>query len=620
MRPGEAISLVVPNAANRTLEVDFKGPDGSTYRVESAFDVVGHANIELSTQLANGTWEVSNIRSAGSPAASVRPGLGRLQVSDSAPSCAANFTFDTDQFSETEEQVVRAGLLLGSRYLCGRGVDPMPAATVRANTDAVPPGHEVAAAVPPTNIIVYVNSGWRTVPPAGQIKIIAHEYMHVLQFATRAPTASLAPTWVREGAAEYAAFGAVDAAGITPYPTTRRERLSAFQRVRSTLDDADTTGDNYAMFFFAVELLCEAGVSLSAEAAVDYHVLAADGRIGRQVYAAGDVLTREGFGGPAQAEVFIRQWRNGIDAGVMGPVARTNAAGQWRSSLPLPDRAERGRWYEQPLYRSPTATSNAAFGRYEVGSPSEEQFKGVDLIVAFQKSLRIPGTWEAAFLQFFHQTPAEFNDQFEHFRRLVTTPPPNAQTPLTISLWGRFTAGGLDSGASSDLVPYVFRITGVNLSSMSTEEKAAAFRRPPNTGFGLTRLGSDLMVIYFPPNYPAGTYTAAFELPDDRRAATSFEFIGSPSTNPIPAVTAIQPSSLHAGQPGPLVIRGTGFTPGTTVLWDGMPRTARLIDGGELAVTVSGADLTEGEHIVTATNAAPGGGGSAPYRVEVRPN
>jgi hypothetical protein len=105
-------------------------------------------------------------------------------------------------------------------------------------------------------------------------------------------------------------------------------------------------------------------------------------------------------------------------------------------------------------------------------------------------------------------------------------------------------------------------------------------------------------------------------------ASPSFSFPVGPATNPAPKITSIAPSTTAIGTVPPggfLTITGTGFVPGSTVLFnasalqaDGMtPRAVGYSSATVLAVAVYPADVVAGATFsVTVQNPAPGGGTS----------
>jgi hypothetical protein len=82
--------------------------------------------------------------------------------------------------------------------------------------------------------------------------------------------------------------------------------------------------------------------------------------------------------------------------------------------------------------------------------------------------------------------------------------------------------------------------------------------------------------------------------------------------NPEPTITMLQPDTWAVDDSAvAVIVRGTDLQPGTTVLWDGAPRSTNFIADNEIYFILSRADLTRtGIHQVAAVNALPGGGTS----------
>ncbi|PYS50476.1 MAG: hypothetical protein DMG13_20905, partial [Acidobacteria bacterium] len=81
-------------------------------------------------------------------------------------------------------------------------------------------------------------------------------------------------------------------------------------------------------------------------------------------------------------------------------------------------------------------------------------------------------------------------------------------------------------------------------------------------------------------------------------------------TNPIPTLTSLGISAATAGSPGfTLTVRGTNFIAGSSVLWNGSPRTTTFGTSSQLTATILAEDLANvGAVPVTVFNPAPGGG------------
>ena len=93
----------------------------------------------------------------------------------------------------------------------------------------------------------------------------------------------------------------------------------------------------------------------------------------------------------------------------------------------------------------------------------------------------------------------------------------------------------------------------------------------------------------------------------------------SPSTNPVPVISALSTTSVAAGSPAfVLGVQGAGFVPGATVQWNGSVRATTFLSSTQLKANISSADVAQpGTVQVTVVNPAPGGGtsGSSPLTV-----
>jgi hypothetical protein len=81
--------------------------------------------------------------------------------------------------------------------------------------------------------------------------------------------------------------------------------------------------------------------------------------------------------------------------------------------------------------------------------------------------------------------------------------------------------------------------------------------------------------------------------------------------NPVPAISSLSPASLAIGTTGPqtLTINGSNFVAASTVTYNGVSHATTLVNGSQLTIQLSTADLaTAGTFPVVATNPAPGGG------------
>jgi len=84
------------------------------------------------------------------------------------------------------------------------------------------------------------------------------------------------------------------------------------------------------------------------------------------------------------------------------------------------------------------------------------------------------------------------------------------------------------------------------------------------------------------------------------------------ANNPVPAITALSPSSATAGSAAfALTVSGTGFINGSVVNFNGSPRTTTFVSATQLTAALLASDIASvGTPAVTVTNPTPGGGTS----------
>ena len=89
---------------------------------------------------------------------------------------------------------------------------------------------------------------------------------------------------------------------------------------------------------------------------------------------------------------------------------------------------------------------------------------------------------------------------------------------------------------------------------------------------------------------------------------------GSTTTNPVPAITTLQPSSATAGSGAfTLTVNGSGFVSGAIVNFNGNARATTFVSSTQLTAAVLATDVASvGTPTVTVTNPTPGGGTSNP--------
>jgi hypothetical protein len=95
------------------------------------------------------------------------------------------------------------------------------------------------------------------------------------------------------------------------------------------------------------------------------------------------------------------------------------------------------------------------------------------------------------------------------------------------------------------------------------------------------------------------------------------------AANPVPIIN--QPLVPGAAAPGgnsfTLTVNGTGFVSGSTVYWNGSPRTTTFVSGSQLTAAINAADIAVAATVsVTVVNPAPGGGRSNPVFFSVTTN
>src|SRR5260221_8356194 len=95
------------------------------------------------------------------------------------------------------------------------------------------------------------------------------------------------------------------------------------------------------------------------------------------------------------------------------------------------------------------------------------------------------------------------------------------------------------------------------------------------------------------------------------------------AANPVPIIN--QPLVPGTAAPGgnafSLAVNGTGFVSGSSVEWNGSPRTTTFVSGSQLTAAINAADIAvAGTAAVTRVNPAPGGGRSNPGFFSVTTN
>ena len=195
-----------------------------------------------------------------------------------------------------------------------------------------------------------------------------------------------------------------------------------------------------------------------------------------------------------------------------------------------------------------TAESEDPSAPYALGYLAVEMlvsdYGGESSLLQFWDDQRKGVQWDTAFLSAFGIPLNVFYGKFEEYRRTkfppycgtVQTSLSNA-TPTPTSLTLRFdrqhppgalTYSGDPYGASPN-IPYTFCVSGFALSSLTEDQERAAYKVPTGA-IAWRSCGGNCIILYMRPAAPSGTYTFAIELPDGRRAETSFQQVSNPAT------------------------------------------------------------------------------------------
>src|SRR5690242_15214816 len=84
------------------------------------------------------------------------------------------------------------------------------------------------------------------------------------------------------------------------------------------------------------------------------------------------------------------------------------------------------------------------------------------------------------------------------------------------------------------------------------------------------------------------------------------------TSNPVPHLDPIVPASAAPGGPAfTMKVTGTGFVPGSTVLWNGGVRSTTFVNSSKLTAAIQASDIaTAGTATITVVSPGPGGGTS----------
>ncbi len=124
------------------------------------------------------------------------------------------FTF-ADGVSAEDEALIREGIRFSQEYAAehlGRSVDRAFRVDVQPSQEFDVPGYVA-------NSVLYLATDhqvWRETPPLRRLKIVAHEYFHLIQLQSIRDSRPV-PTWLMEGSAELFAFEAISALGLVDF-------------------------------------------------------------------------------------------------------------------------------------------------------------------------------------------------------------------------------------------------------------------------------------------------------------------------------------------------------------------------------------------------------------------
>ena len=117
----------------------------------------------------------------------------------------------------------------------------------------------------------------------------------------------------------------------------------------------------------------------------------------------------------------------------------------------------------------------------------------------------------------------------------------------------------------------------------------------------------------------AGTFPIVVTNPAPGGGSATTTFTVSPTTNPVPTISQLNPPSLAVGAtPQAITITGTGFLTSSTATFNGASHSATYLSGTQLTISLTSTDLASaGTFPVVVTNPAPGGGASSPVNFVV---
>jgi uncharacterized repeat protein (TIGR01451 family) len=117
----------------------------------------------------------------------------------------------------------------------------------------------------------------------------------------------------------------------------------------------------------------------------------------------------------------------------------------------------------------------------------------------------------------------------------------------------------------------------------------------------------------------ASTSSVSFDPVSSNNQTTASTTVTGNAFNASPSVTQLSPALIAAGSSTTiLTVDGTGFTSGSTVLWNGQSLPTTFVSGGQMTATVDSSLIQQlGWAQVSVTTPAPGGGQAAPLPLHI---
>ena len=177
--------------------------------------------------------------------------------------------------------------------------------------------------------------------------------------------------------------------------------------------------------------------------------------------------------------------------------------------------------------------------------------------------------------------------------------------------------GGADSEGPSG--PGEVTVASVRIAPIDEPLAVGAVHRLQGAALSATGATLDRQLTWQSDNEGVATVSAAGVLTSRAEgtagirasAEGKFSTIEVRIVAPIPTILSLEPHQITAGWPGPftLTITGTGFTPRSSVSWDGIARDTRYASATSLQITVDPVDVRVARSVpVIVDSPGPGGG------------